>query len=342
MPRLPSSIPALSALLFGLAALAPAAAVAQLLPVPSLVAAGSSTTGEVLLEVTPLARERGQEVARLSLWLNPGRGLNEVYRLRALAADRQTAIAGAVLAGVDLMSGADPRVLEDDLRAIAVAVRVEVVRVDRGDVLDRERASIELVNLVLTGASLSGAGAQAAIATIRDGAAALGRGGTCGVPGCPGACNKQGLCVAGRCFCNPGFSGADCSQAVGCPGDCNAHGSCLHGKCFCEPGYSGADCSVEVACPAQCSGNGLCSRGLCFCEPGWSGADCSAATLCPGDCSRNGVCFRGACLCNPGWSGVDCSQKQACPNNCSGHGVCSFGRCFCDVGWAGVDCGSQP
>lgn len=34
------------------------------------------------------------------------------------------------------------------------------------------------------------------------------------------------------------------AAATACPNDCSLHGYCLSGKCFCKPGYKGADCSV--------------------------------------------------------------------------------------------------
>lgn len=55
-----------------------------------------------------------------------------------------------------------------------------------------------------------------------------------------GQCDRD--CVSGRCGQRP-------AQAVKCPGDCGglARGICLdNGKCLCNPGLGGEDCSVDV------------------------------------------------------------------------------------------------
>ena len=51
----------------------------------------------------------------------------------------------------------------------------------------------------------------------------------------------------GKCHCNPGFQGDDCSTTVVCPGDgeCGGNGECMLGKCFCYPGWEGHDCLIE-------------------------------------------------------------------------------------------------
>ncbi len=70
----------------------------------------------------------------------------------------------------------------------------------------------------------------------------------------------------------------DCSGNA----DCSARGICTRGgKCFCDPGWTGATCS-QRSCPRGCSGHGQCNvQGKCDCEVGWTSADCSRRTLHP-------------------------------------------------------------
>ena len=147
---------------------------------------------------------------------------------------------------------------------------------------------------------------------------------------CGNACADGAACVRGVCV----------TPATSCRNDCSGNGVCRDGQCFCEPGFSGADCSKSgETCPADCSGNGVCVYGTCFCQAGFTGPDCgTAVSACPNACSGNGVCQFGQCFCKPGFSGADCSVAPACPNGCSGNGVCQFGQCFCQPGFSGADC----
>ena len=44
-----------------------------------------------------------------------------------------------------------------------------------------------------------------------------------------------------------GWSLSDCSRPVeACAGGCSGQGACRNGKCFCEPGFGGADCSLAT------------------------------------------------------------------------------------------------
>merc|ERR1719161_2403447 len=61
---------------------------------------------------------------------------------------------------------------------------------------------------------------------------------------CPNDCTGNGLCFNGKCACNVGFRGPDCSEIVcadetkvgpqctlpRCPNDCDAKGLCMNGK----------------------------------------------------------------------------------------------------------------
>jgi len=129
-------------------------------------------------------------------------------------------------------------------------------------------------------------------------------------------------------------------------GGCSTHGICFSGKCVCEAGYSGTDCSLVVGgfathrCPDQCNLNGLCLFGKCFCDPGWTGRACEAPIMpkCPNDCNGKGVCRFGKCSCDLGATGPDCNSVIDCSLDCGVHGVCSDGKCLCATGFGGDKC----
>lgn len=168
---------------------------------------------------------------------------------------------------------------------------------------------------------------------------------------CPKNCTgtDYGVCTeTGKCQCKPSWTGEDCSQ-LRCKNDCSGHGECVHGRCRCNAGRYGDDCSV--GCPNDCSGKGVCKRGgRCECEPDHTGPDCSAKKQCPKgklgqkmvECSGQGICFapEQKCLCRPGYKGPDCSKHDArCgTHGCNGRGTCSDGVCFCDLGYTGEHC----
>lgn len=123
----------------------------------------------------------------------------------------------------------------------------------------------------------------------------------------PNDCNDRGKCVNGKCVCDSGFTGDDCSENS-CPGNCNNRGRCVDGQCVCNDGFTGADCS-EKACPNNCSNRGKCVNGKCVCDVGFAGPDC-AAKGCPNNCNNNGRCVKGRCVCRRGFTGPDCSQCE--------------------------------
>ena len=88
---------------------------------------------------------------------------------------------------------------------------------------------------------------------------------------CPGSnspCNGNGVCdlATGRCNCNSGLQGLDCSGIARkqiftyklllttsileriCPGNCNNAGTCntVTGECSCNSGRHGTDCSSKI------------------------------------------------------------------------------------------------
>jgi EGF-like domain len=91
------------------------------------------------------------------------------------------------------------------------------------------------------------------------------------VPGC----NGHGHTQIGRCFCDPGWYGAQCgSNTPDQPRDCGAHGRASNGWCVCEPGWKGGACQTP---PLACT-HGKVARGKCVCDAGWSGAACNTGS----------------------------------------------------------------
>jgi len=166
---------------------------------------------------------------------------------------------------------------------------------------------------------------------------------------CKNNCHGRGFCDRGRCFCFPGFEGSACEKATRCPSGCSAHGQCFYGKCFCDPFYAGEDCSETPQCSKGCGTHGVCrGEDLCVCEPGWTGIDCKTKLQCPKDCSGadHGICHATEtgvhCICKNGFVGDDCSRSaDKCPADCNNHGICVLGDCKCEAGYTGLDCGSR-
>ncbi|KPP74773.1 Tenascin-X-like, partial [Scleropages formosus] len=102
---------------------------------------------------------------------------------------------------------------------------------------------------------------------------------------CPNNCRDRGRCVNGKCECDTGFTGPDCSTKS-CPNDCSDRGRCVNGKCVCNVGFMGQDCSLK-SCPANCNNRGRCVKAKCVCHAGFTGSDCGQ--------------------CEAGFTGPDCS-----------------------------------
>ncbi|CAD8082247.1 unnamed protein product [Paramecium sonneborni] len=97
-------------------------------------------------------------------------------------------------------------------------------------------------------------------------------------------CQGHGTCINGKCQCDDGFSGNDCSQYAKCLNDCSNQGNCIQyfptPQCRCnqEDKRGGEDCSM-IFCLNDCSNNGNCKNGICECIPGVKGDDCSILKL---------------------------------------------------------------
>jgi hypothetical protein len=84
------------------------------------------------------------------------------------------------------------------------------------------------------------------------------------------ACSGHGNTNFDRCFCDPGWSGAQCATLESEP-NCGAHGKASYGKCRCQAGWKGAACETA---PLVCVHGKAAGPDKCACEAGWSGAAC--------------------------------------------------------------------
>jgi hypothetical protein len=134
---------------------------------------------------------------------------------------------------------------------------------------------------------------------------------------------------------------------VSCPAElneCNRNGVCIDGKCRCFTGYSGNKCD-QITCNRvnNCSGNGQCKEpNVCECKPEFVGLFCETPTCTSlKKCSYNGVCnINQTCTCYQGYAGSDCSLFNCSQvNECSNAGVCVAPNvCSCFKGLDGASC----
>ncbi|KAM9966855.1 hypothetical protein ACTFIR_007090 [Dictyostelium discoideum] len=176
---------------------------------------------------------------------------------------------------------------------------------------------------------------------------------------CSNDCSgNQGICdlSTGTCYCEPGYSGSDCSfkNCGSSVPECNGAGTCngATGLCTCDSTHVGDYCQYSTsACPNNCGGSvayGTCNANkTCTCNAGFAGVDCSKATQCVNNCSGNGTCVNGVCQCFDGYGDSSCSAKILyCPvgaggTPCNGfYGTCnpSTGVCTCRDGYQGSAC----
>lgn len=145
---------------------------------------------------------------------------------------------------------------------------------------------------------------------------------------------------------------------------CGIHGTLEDGKCVCESGWSGDDCSHEstcsgynlAACPNIRTECYSCQKGTTKvykkvgCVIGYEGDDCSIQ-VCNGHGSQN---LDGSCSCTEGWEGTDCNTEKTCSgynlSSCPNHTVCApckkgdttvYQKTGCADGYEGADCSTQ-
>ena len=114
----------------------------------------------------------------------------------------------------------------------------------------------------------------------------LERPGTASCP-CTGVdCSGHGACHNGVCVCSDGYAGPNCDFDPCAGNDCSGHGTCSRssGKCTCEAGFGGDDCSQggggceeDKHCGifGESTFGGQCTDGECVCWTGYTCPDCA-------------------------------------------------------------------
>ena len=191
-----------------------------------------------------------------------------------------------------------------------------------------------------------------------------GDGETC-TPICSAGC-VRGTCAFvagppfGRCDCEEGFQGTNCSSCILGAHGCHENAACAVSpqgqlSCICNEGYEGnGQSSCQPVCTQSCGEHGVCTApDTCSCDVGYTGEFCD--TLC--GCNGHSTCVDGVGLCDAcqhNTTGATCDacadgfygnattgDAQACqPCPCNGHGTCNrtTGECFCDAATQGANC----
>ncbi|CAF1414538.1 unnamed protein product [Adineta ricciae] len=134
-----------------------------------------------------------------------------------------------------------------------------------------------------------------------------------------------------QCICTPVFRGITCNQFSYVPcGDATCHGTqgiCVANKCVCKPGFAGPRCDSTDFCSAYpCLNGGTCVQtneepyGGCSCPPEFSGPTCSNDPCKPSPCLNGGQCIRKPdnqfyCQCRNKNRGVYCEQAECFPSD---------------------------
>jgi len=107
--------------------------------------------------------------------------------------------------------------------------------------------------------------------------------------------------------------GGSTNISTQCKNNCSLRGLCVNGKCNCNPGYTGSECQYDMS---QCNGNGsVVNSTQCTCNTGY-GPSTGTKNLCkfwiPGACGTGpgvqGIDENGKCICNPGFTGDKCNN----------------------------------
>ena len=64
--------------------------------------------------------------------------------------------------------------------------------------------------------------------------------------GCAESCGGNTVCAAGLCRESDAPWADALDACLGGDEACSGHGAFAYGRCFCEPGYTGADCGARV------------------------------------------------------------------------------------------------
>lgn len=124
---------------------------------------------------------------------------------------------------------------------------------------------------------------------------------------------RLGRDAKGQEILDPKFDNYVTAQLHSCPNFCGGNGECVLGKCKCDRGWDGEDCTTPL-CPPHGSqpgkgGTGGRLSGIDMSKKGYTPHGYSTMEYFP--CNGNGDCLNGVCACFMGWSGDDCSIVQS-------------------------------